>query len=267
MVCHFFVVTIKQVRWRAADQRCARKFTNSKQGAYPSRVFQLFLSGRPAPAARWSVQTHDCSVVEVGPTHLAAVHFRGTGNNTGTLKISTLVDGIPEPDMEWKTATAVHLCHRRCLNWCDGGNVERPLGRAWHKDQGRPCLLQLFVDMWQCVLDRRFTHGVAAAMLRGHPATPARMRETRMKSVWSPSHQKGWAVSEQRLVESIRRAQFAEYLYAGHFRETCNSAVWKQGARCFSEVVPSSWWCLHIQAGRGGGSTMCTSSACKIDRH
>ena len=28
------------------------------------------------------------------------MHFRGTGNNTGTLKISTLVDGIPEPDME-----------------------------------------------------------------------------------------------------------------------------------------------------------------------
>ena len=26
------------------------------------------------------------------------MHFRGTGNNTGTLKISTLVDGIP--DME-----------------------------------------------------------------------------------------------------------------------------------------------------------------------
>lgn len=34
-------------------------------------------------------------------------------------------------------------------------------------------------------------------------------------------------------------------------------------ARCFSEVVPSLRWCLHIQAG-GGGSTMCTSSACKI---
>ena len=24
-----------------------------------------------------------------------------------------------------ETATAMHLCHRRCLNWCDGGNVER----------------------------------------------------------------------------------------------------------------------------------------------
>ena len=62
-------------------------------------------------------------------------------------------------------------------------------------------------------------------------------------------------------MESIRRAQFAEYLYAGHFRETWNSAVWKQGARCFSEVVPSLWWCLHTQAGGGGGSTICTSSA------
>ena len=49
------------------------------------------------------------------------------------------------------------------------------LGRAWHKDQGRPCLLQLFVDIWQCVLDRWFTHGVAAAMLRGH--RHARMRK------------------------------------------------------------------------------------------
>ena len=69
----FFVVIIKQVRWRAADQRCARKFTKPQQGAYPCRVFHLFLSGRPAPAARWSVQTHDrcanqCPVC-AAPTH------------------------------------------------------------------------------------------------------------------------------------------------------------------------------------------------------
>ena len=103
------------------------------------------------------------------------IAFRGTGNNTGTLKISTLVDGIPEADMESVNRDGGAPMPQKMLELVRRRQCRETLGRTWHKDQGRPWLLQLFVDMWQCVLDRWFTHGVADAMLRGH--RHARMRK------------------------------------------------------------------------------------------
>ena len=176
------------------------------------------------------------------------MHVRGTDNSTGTLKISTLVDGIPRARHgEWKPRRLCTHCHRRSLNWLRRKQCRETLGRAWHKDQGRSMLVTVLrghvaVRAGQVVYSR-------SSSCDAERSPPCEDEETRMKAFVSVAPKRiaqfqssaWWRASGARSLQNI-----STLVISG---ETCNSAVWKQGARCFSEVVPSLWWCLHTQAG------------------